>query len=694
MGTILKKIVIDHNQVAATLRDFPVLLEMSLEGAVELQDVGFLAADQATSLDHEISTFDPETRALSVWVRAPQLSATAGTILFLAARVVGEHPRPGGNVWDDHYRLVGEGGGRRSVSESVGVTEEITVEAWVECEEPLTEATQSVVSQWSVQDSFSSFDAYDASRTSGLDTTGFFGAVFDGRYLYFVPQHDTVSRHGKVLRYDTQGVFHDPVSWLGYDAGATGGLNTKGYYGAVFDGRSITFIPRRDSEDFHSRFLRYDTRGGFTDPASWSAHDAGLPNSYQSAAFDGRYIYCSPGQRSVPADAVDQHDEGHAVTGMKAGTVPKGSGLVLRIDTRMDASDPARYQTCDASESHGEAARDFDGAIHAGPYIYFAPLSYGQPLRYDTRLNFGDTMSWAVFDARPLGLVRNVGAVFDGRYVYYAPYGETEFVVRHDTFGEFTDAASWSSYDMKRTSGKTRLGYDGACFDGRHVYFVPYWDGAGDFHGEMLRYDTLGEFADPESWHVFDASRTEGLLTVGFNGAAFDGRYIYCAPWNDGAKQPGLHGHGAVLRYDTLGSGGGFSLLYSDCGHNGGLCAALPGPRFLVATTTGVVSVAANREMPAGRHHLAGVYDGSSIKLYIDGQLANEQRASGRIQAGDGMVTVGCRDGGVTRFRGVIGDIRVSDIARDAAWLATEYANRQAPRSFAVEQAASSTLSQ
>ena len=493
-----------------------------------------------------------------------------------------------------------------------------------------------------------------------------------------------MSRHGKVLRYDTHAGFDDPASWLAYDAGATGGLNTKGYYGAVFDGRYVTFIPRLDSDDFHSRFLRYDTRGAFTDSSSWSAHDAGLPNSYQSAAFDGRYIYCAPGQRSVPAEEADSQDEGHSVTGMKAGIVPKCTGLVLRIDTQGDAADPASYRTYDAERLHGPAVRDFDGAVHAGPYVYFAPLSYRKPLRYDTRRHFGDSTSWAVFDARPLGLVRSVGLIFDGRYTYYVPYGETKFVVRHDTRGAFIDRASWSSYDMSRTPGKARFGYDDACFDGRYVYFIPYWDGAEDFHGEMLRYDTLGAFTDPASWNVADASVTDGLRTVGFNGGAFDGRYIYCAPWNDGAKQPMLHGHGAVLRYDTIGKGSSFSLRYSDCGHNGGLCAALPGPRFLVATTHGVISIAANREMPPERHHLAGVYNGRSIKLYIDGGLVNQREASGTMQPAGGDVTIGCLDEGAAGFRGTIGDIRVSHIARDAAWLATQYANQRAPHSFAM----------
>jgi hypothetical protein len=685
MNVTLKKIVIDHTQVAGALEDFPVLIVATCEPAVRAGEIVFIAADETTVLAHEIVSLDSATGRISAWVRIPHLSDTEETVLFL---VCGERESAdrGGAVWDVHYRLVTEGGGRCLVTKPLETLPALTVEAWVECDEPVAESMQAVVSQWEPQQSFTAFDAYDAGHTSGLETTGFFGAVFDGRYVYFAPQHDSAERHGKVLRYDTHGGFQDSAAWMGYDAGYTDGLNTKGYYGGVFDGRYVTFIPRRDSEDFHSRFLRYDTRGGFDDPASWAAHAAGVPNSYQSAAFDGRYIYGAPGQRSIPAGEAPEHNEGHVVTGMKSGMVPSCSGLIMRVDTEGNFKDPASYETYDAEQTDGLETRDFDGAILAGPYIYFAPLSYGKPLRYDTRCAFSDSSSWSAFDARPLGLIRSVGAVFDGRYVYYASYGETASAVRYDTKGDFTDASSWSSYEITRTQGRRRLGYDGAIFDGRYIYYVPYWDAGDDYHGEMLRYDTRGAFSDPQSWWAVDAGRTGGLLTVGFNGATFDGRYIYCAPWNDGANHPGLHGHGAVLRYDTVGTGASFSLRYSDCGHNGGLGAALPGPRFLVATRGGVISVAANRPMPPGRHHLAGVYDGRSIKFYIDGRLVNEQEASGEIQAGDGEITIGSLAGGGAAFTGTIGEVRVSATARNADWLATQYVNQQSPGAFAVVQ--------
>ena len=65
------------------------------------------------------------------------------------------------------------------------------------------------------------FAAFDASWTDGLHSAGYFGAVFDGRYVYFSPEQiksggrgadnkRTVyddDQHGVVLRYDTHAPF-------------------------------------------------------------------------------------------------------------------------------------------------------------------------------------------------------------------------------------------------------------------------------------------------------------------------------------------------------------------------------------------------------------------------------------------------------------------------------------------------------
>src|SRR5438093_605442 len=123
--------------------------------------------------------------------------------------------------------------------------------------------------------SSNSWSAYDAGNTSGLNSKECCGAVFNNRFIYFVPHFDNTVYHGRVLRYDTQGLFNSSNSWSAYDAGNTNGFNTTGYYGAVFNNRFIYFVPYYDGTNYHGRVLRYDTQATFNSSNSWSAYDAG-----------------------------------------------------------------------------------------------------------------------------------------------------------------------------------------------------------------------------------------------------------------------------------------------------------------------------------------------------------------------------------------------------------------------------------
>ncbi|MDA0748231.1 MAG: hypothetical protein O2954_17040, partial [bacterium] len=502
---------------------------------------------------------------------------------------------------------------------------------------------------------------------------------------YFSPQHDLKPRHGKALRYDTHGDFKNPDSWSAYDASNTDGLSTKGYYGAVFDGRYIIYPPRRDPDNFHSRVLRYDTHGDFKNPDSWSAYESRGASSSQSAAFDGQYIYFCPGQKAVPKTDSDttSNDGSPSVTGMSADQLLVSSGDVMRYDTTGNFTDPSSWITHDISGTGNLDTRDYDGAVFDGRYIYFAPLSYGAVLRYDTQSDFQNKQSWTAFNAVPLGMRRCVGAVFDGQYIYFVPYGKSEHAIRYNTAGDFTDPTSWNAYHLPQTSALDTLGYDGAFFDGRYIYYVPYWDEKTRYHGVVLRYDTTGDFTHPTSWKAADAGLTDGLKTVGFNAGATDGRYLYFAAWMDGTGYPErIVGNGRVLRYDTTGNRAAFSLRFSDLGHNGGLCAALPGARFLVNTVNGPKSISANRPPQPGRQHLAGVYDGQTISLYINGQCVNQQSASGAIVPCTEDIAIGNILNGLGQFSGRISEIRISSCARSETWLRTQVQNQANPAEF------------
>ncbi|MDF7823028.1 hypothetical protein P4B35_03315 [Pontiellaceae bacterium B12227] len=334
--------------------------------------------------------------------------------------------------------------------------------------------------------STNAWTAFDpGSNGVGTDPDGYDGGVFDGRYVYFSPYHNGTASHGEVLRLDTQGDFNTTNAWSTYTPHAHGVGNQVGYLGAVYDGRYVYFCPAQNGTTLHGEVLRYDTQAAFDAANSWTAFDPGSqgvgtdPDGYYGGVFDGRFVYFAPNENGT--------------------------------------------------EYHGEV------------------------LRYDTQAAFATTNAWSTFDPNENGLANNRGyhgAVFDGRYIYYVPfYNGTAYsgkVLQYDTQGAFGAAASWADFDPGAAGvGDSTAGFVGATFDGRYLNFVPYYNYIA--HGEVLRYDSTTEFGDVDSWTTYSPDVNGiGTNARGFHGGAFDGRYLYFVPYYNGSSY-----HGEVLRYDA-----------------------------------------------------------------------------------------------------------------------------------------------
>ena len=204
-----------------------------------------------------------------------------------------------------------------------------------------------------------SWDAYDAGSTDGLTNGACRSGSFDGRYVYFSPG-GYPTRHGVVLRYDTQGGgFTNNTSWSSYDAGLTDGLTAHGYLGSVFDGRYVHFVPERDN----GIALRYDTEGDFIDPASWDAHDIGTALSlgtkgFYGGVFDGRHVYYAPNS--------DASSWMH--------------GDMVRYDTYGTSYvDAVSWDVRDCSNTDGLDTVGYISGIFDGQYVYFVPWRYNPP---------------------------------------------------------------------------------------------------------------------------------------------------------------------------------------------------------------------------------------------------------------------------------------------------------------------------
>jgi hypothetical protein len=297
--------------------------------------------------------------------------------------------------------------------------------------------------------------------------TGFAGAVFDGRYVYFVPGANPLTQDAGsiVLRYDTTAVFDVPGSWSSFDVG---GVNSgaKGFEGATFDGRYVYLTPYNDTnfntQGYTGVSARYDTHADFGTATSWSTFDVHMLGAnavgYSGAVFDTRYVYFVPLVHSGP------------------------NGLVARYDTTGDYASAGSWSTFDLM-AFGIAG--FGGGVFDGTYVYFVP-----------DYNFGSA-------------------------------GGT--VARFGAQGTFTDAGSWTTFDVQGVNAQAH-DFSGGVFDGRYVYLVPNNLEFGEMaSGLVARYDTTMAFATGSSWDVFDASTVNGRAK-GFGSGAFDGRYVYFLP--------------------------------------------------------------------------------------------------------------------------------------------------------------------
>jgi hypothetical protein len=197
----------------------------------------------------------------------------------------------------------------------------------------------------------------------------------------------------------------------------------------------------------------------------------------------------------------------------------------------------------------GNAALGFAGGTSDGTNLYFAPTTNSDAGLFLQHAINGQLSSWNAFDFGALGIPKQAyqGAAYDGRYVYFASRSVTpSYALRYDTDASFDATSAWSSFDVDTAgqpdAGKTPLGFSGVVFDGRYVYFVPY------NNGTIARYDTKppvsdagapdagdaavpGAFATSAHWQAFDTSTLDNRST-GFQGAIFDGHFIYLVPYN------------------------------------------------------------------------------------------------------------------------------------------------------------------
>lgn len=106
-----RKVTIDYTKVSADQTDFPVLIKIT--GAIDPiftnaqadgDDILFTSSDEITKLPHEIEKFDTTSKELWAWVKAPALSASVNTVLYLYYGYAdATNQQDAVNVWTNGY---------------------------------------------------------------------------------------------------------------------------------------------------------------------------------------------------------------------------------------------------------------------------------------------------------------------------------------------------------------------------------------------------------------------------------------------------------------------------------------------------------------------------------------------------------------------------------------------------------------
>jgi hypothetical protein len=107
---------------------------------------------------------------------------------------------------------------------------------------------------------------------------------------------------------------------------------------------------------------------------------------------------------------------------------------------------------------------------------------------------------------------------------------------------------------------------------------------------------------------------------------------------------------------------------------------------YQASLSTGGSSVTTNSgvSVQSGtRVRVVAKYDGSNLKIYVDGVLKNTVAKTGSISYSNGNFRIGANSDGAEQYQGLVDEVRVYGDAKSDGWIATESANLSASYSGA-----------
>jgi len=209
--------------------------------------------------------------------------------------------------------------------------------------------------------------------------------------------------------------------------------------------------------------------------------------------------------------------------------------------------------------------------------------------------------------------------------------------------------------------------------------FVAHWkldDGSGNTTANSISSDLHGRLVGDPSWTqgiTGGALQFDGLGDyvdiLDSNDFAITNRITVCA-WIRTDNILRQHA-GIVTKGDRSwrlqGQRNSFALQFS--------CTGLTVPGSPWGTVYGKIDIDDDQW-----HHVAGVYDGERISVYIDGQIDSSNEASGRIQLDDKQVRIGGNSQNPSRtWSGLIDDVRIYTYGMTEKEVAALYSRKESP---------------
>ncbi len=106
------------------------------------------------------------------------------------------------------------------------------------------------------------------------------------------------------------------------------------------------------------------------------------------------------------------------------------------------------------------------------------------------------------------------------------------------------------------------------------------------------------------------------------------------------------------------------------------------GPSFTVKIGGSYYPISTSELTIGSWYHLVGIYSSGSLKLYLNGTEVSSGSATGTLDSGATNNIGVHQNGSANPFDGLMDEVRVSNVARSANWISTEYNNQNSPETF------------